>query len=49
MKEHWRRVLENTVLRKIFGSEEDYITNCFMICTPDQWTGRRIRTGGGFW
>jgi hypothetical protein len=29
-------MLENTVLRKIFGSEEDYITNSFMICTPDQ-------------
>jgi hypothetical protein len=34
--EHRRRVLQNTLLRKIFGSEEDSITSSFIICTPHQ-------------
>jgi len=43
-KEHWLRVFENRVLRRIFGtkgetlhrSREEYIMRSLMICTPHQ-------------
>jgi hypothetical protein len=43
-EEHMLRVLENRVMRKIFGPKredvtwgaEDYITRKFMVCTLDQ-------------
>lgn len=60
-EERWLQVFENGLLRKVFASKrdgvtqsiEDYITSNFMICTGHQtllrWSNKQEEDGWGMW